>query len=197
MLLRLPADRPVDEELREPLRLCRADAGGLRRERPLRSPDVRTRAHHVKLELTDLLRRQEPVAAHGDGRELVVERTRHFAGEDRQRVLVRLLLRQQRRDARTRLLDDIGALVDRQLVADARVETRLQDVIGFGLQHEVRARDADQLLRRAEVDVLDADLHRQGDPGVVQRPSGGLGLGERGLAQTAVPAEDVQLPLAV
>ena len=42
-----------------------------------------------------------------------------------------------------------------------------------------------------------ADLRRQGDPRVRNRPSRGLGLRERGLRRTAASAEDVDLPVAV
>ena len=144
----LESERAVDVELRIPHRLRDADRRDLGRELAFGDADVRPAADEVERQRLEAARRDQPGAV-GTLGEARVARPRHFAGEDRQRVLVRLLLRQQRRDARTRLLDDIGALVDRQLVADARVEAGLHDVVGLGLEDEVRARDRQALLGRA------------------------------------------------
>src|SRR5574344_173266 len=121
----LPANGAGDEEPREPSRLRNADARGLGREIAFSRLDVGPSAHHVQLQLSHLLRRQEPVAVGRKRLEDVVQRTRHLACKYGKRILDRLLLRQKLRYASTSLLDYVRALVHGKLVADAGVEPRL------------------------------------------------------------------------
>ena len=187
------AERAVDVELREEHRLGDADGGDLRGEAALGGAHVGARAHRVERDGGEALRGDEPVAVRQLAEERV-ERAGHRAGEDRERVHVLLLGGEEVRDRGARLLHVVLRLVDGELVADAAVEAALEDVVRLALELEVRAGDAQALLRGAEGDVLAADLGGERDPGVLQRVLGGGEGGVRRLVGAARPAEEVDLP---
>ena len=126
-----------------------------------------------------------------------MERTRHRAGEDGNRVHELLLAREEVRDGRARLLHVVLRLVDGELVADAAVEPRLEDVVRLALQLEVGARHGKALLHGAELHVGARDLGGERDPCVGEAVGGRVKLRLGGLVGAARTAEDVNLPRGV
>ena len=193
---RLHPEIAVDVELREPKRLRDSDLRRLRGKLALCGAHVGTRANHVERNLRDLLWREKPVTV-GAVLKLVVAGSGNVSREDGNRVEQPLLLREKRRNRRKRLVDDVLRLVDSELVADAGVEARLQNVVRLGLKNEVRARDRDALLGRAELDVFAPDFGGERDPGVLETPIRRRHLRPCGLGGATTAAEDVDFPRSV
>ncbi len=191
----LDADGARDIKFWEPLGTCDADARDLRGKFTFVGFHVWPRTNHVERELGDTLRREEPIPRHFWGVQDFVESARRIAREDGERIFEGFLFCEEAWDAGARLFHDVGALVDSEFIADARIEARLQNVVRFALEDEVRARDGESFLGRTQVDVLRTDLGREGNPGVGDGPTRRFCRGDGRFRCAAAATKDVDFPI--
>ena len=83
---------------------------------------------------------------------------------------------------------------DVELAAAAELEPHARELQRLLLIARVRARDAQALLRAAQLDVVARDLGRDEHLRVAQVRDGGIGLGTRGFDAAAHAAEEIELP---
>ena len=126
--------------------------------------------------------------------ELFFKRAGDFAGEYRERVFRLLYRGLYRRYGRAGLFQRVLRLSERELVRYARVDARLLDADGLGLEADVVVRYVELLLERAQRDVVHSDLRGERAPRRVEHRVLRFERSPLRAHRGALSAEDVYLP---